>query len=246
MEMKKLIALILSAVLCLSLGACGSSKVEGRGYKSPEDALLAYADALKAGDVSKILSTFAVETYVENYNLEEYLNLTHVYNIGTGVLENDTPFARDLNLSRRQSGIVSNLYYMYVYMSQGDGYLPAIYITNDHADAEDFLDDFVIDDWMEILSEMEYDDDFTYLDDVFEDELVDVAEDHLDDSCDLYGCDEIVSLGLEIELDGADYLLCMDVACYDGKWYNLSPVGSIGTWLGISALSGGLCADYYY
>ena len=225
--MKKLIALILSAVLCLSLGACGSSKVEGRGYKSPEDALLAYADALKAGDVTKMLSTFAVETYVENYNLEEYLNLTRVYNPGNMVLQN-----------------VRNLNNMYGYLSLGEGFSPTILITENHADAEDFLDDFVIDDWMEILSEMEFDEDFTYLDDVLEDDILDKAEDRLDDNCDIYGCDEIVSLGLEIELDGEDYLLCMDVACYNGKWYNLSLLGTIGTCLNAPATSGGLCSDY--
>lgn len=243
--MKKIIALILSAVLCLSLCACGSSKVEGKGYKSPEEALLAYADALKSGDVSKILSTFAVETFVKNYDLEAYLDTVRVYSPSNIYLENDSSFAQDLNIVARQNVITKQLYNMYAYLSLGPEYaVNLIPFSGNYDDADDFLDDFVIDDWMDILSEMKYDDDFTYLDDLYEDDMVEKAEDMLDDRCDMFGCEKLATLALEIELDGEDYLICMDVGCYDGKWYNLSHSGTIGSLLGVPSMAGGLCSDY--
>ena len=63
--MKKILTFLLALALCAGLCACGAGKVEGRGYGSPEEAVLAYAEALQAGDVKKILKTFAIETYVE-------------------------------------------------------------------------------------------------------------------------------------------------------------------------------------
>ena len=76
--MKKISAILLAIALSITLCACGSRKVEGNGYNSPEEALLAYAEALKTGNVDNILSTFAVETYVERFDLAEYWD-----NIGT-------------------------------------------------------------------------------------------------------------------------------------------------------------------
>ena len=56
--MKKFTVILLAVVLCLSLCACslpfGSSTLEGKGYKTPEEALLAYANALKKADAQLV------------------------------------------------------------------------------------------------------------------------------------------------------------------------------------------------
>ena len=45
--MKKIIALLLTLCLVLSLGACGGkATVEGKGYDTPEEAIVAYAEAI--------------------------------------------------------------------------------------------------------------------------------------------------------------------------------------------------------
>ena len=53
----------------------------------------------------------------------------------------------------------------------------------------------------------------------------------------------IETLALEIELDGEDMYLCMDVACYDGKWYCLTQGGMIGSLMGIPMLHGGVAIE---
>ena len=46
-------------------------RFEGEGYESPEEAVAAYLEAMRNGDVAGMLSTFAIETYVE-------LSLIHI------------------------------------------------------------------------------------------------------------------------------------------------------------------------
>ncbi len=45
---------------------------EGAGYATPEEAVQAYITARQAGDVSAMLSTFAIETYVDSYDAEAF------------------------------------------------------------------------------------------------------------------------------------------------------------------------------
>ena len=45
-------------------------RMEGSGFASPEDAVTAYLEAMKAGDLSGMLSTFAIETYIQNVDAQ--------------------------------------------------------------------------------------------------------------------------------------------------------------------------------
>ena len=49
---------------------------EGAGFDSPDDAVQSYIDALNAGDVPVMLSTFAIETYYPSEAYITWLNLT--------------------------------------------------------------------------------------------------------------------------------------------------------------------------
>lgn len=245
--MKKIISLLTALVLCLSLCACSpSGKIEGSGYKTPEDAVLAYAKALKSANVSKILSTFAVETYVENYDLETHVeemnSYSFAYNQKFLCVDN---FTTDLNLLSRQQTIANNLTRLCFLSCLGEdseivqGY-PIRFDGDPYNDPDELFDDIDFESWSEILSEMEFDDDFVYADDLVDEDSIDMFEDHLDQQCDYYGCDEIVPMGLELELNGEDCILFVDVACYDGKWYILQQGGMLATWQGCSSYCGGL------
>ena len=247
--MKKTIPLILVLALCLSLCACSmptlslKPSIESRGYDSPEEAFLAYAEALKTGDVSKMLSTFAIETYVKNYDLEAYLDYTRAFSPNQGTLEAHTPYTQEINFIARQYQITQQLKNMYTLIALGEDAFTSIITFNGapYDDPDDFLDDYVMDDWMETLAKMRVDDDFQYLDDFFDTDTVDSMEEHLDDQCDFYGCKEIVPLALEIKLDGEEYLMTINVARYGDKWYNLTLNSSIALLLGAPTYSAGLC-----
>lgn len=239
--MKKTIALLLAFLLCLSLCACGSKKVEGKGYRSPEEALMAYAEALKAGDVNKALSTFAVETYVENYGLEDQIEFAGAYQLSFP-LENEDDFTRQVNLITRQNGIISGLKYLYLYFALGEEKMQKSIITlsdGGYTDAEDLVDDLVVEDWMKALSQMKIKD-YVYLEDVQDGDAIERTEEHLEKLCRVYGCDEIVPLAVEVKLDGRNYYLTMNVANYNGKWFNLNQGGILSSIMGGNAYSGGL------
>ena len=236
--MKKTIALLLAFLLCLSLCACGGRKVEGKGYRSPEDALMAYAEALKAGDVNKALSTFAVETQVENYSLVNQIEYVGVYQINFP-LENGDEYTKQVNLIARQNEIITSLKYLYLYLAIGEteGYIRLS--EGSYEDAEDLVDDLVMENWTKTLSKMKIGD-FVYLEDLVDEAYIDSTEEVLEKRCRIYGCDEILPLAVEVRLDGRDYYLTMDVANYNGKWFNLTQRGTLFAYIGGSVYSGGL------
>ena len=63
---------ILSYCLLMKNPKNTSEKLEGTGYDSPEKAVEAYVNYLKEGNLKGIISTFAVESYVDNYDMTEH------------------------------------------------------------------------------------------------------------------------------------------------------------------------------
>ena len=55
-----------------------------------------------------------------------------------------------------------------------------------------------------------------------------------------YGCDELVSVAVKLDIGGEEWYQCMNVARYGEKWYNLSLSGNIGNLLGLSPYTSGL------
>lgn len=246
--MKKIISLVLAVVLCLSLCACGGQQtIEGKGYDSPEAALTGYAQALKTGNVPGVLSTFAVETYVEHFDLAAYWNhMGTVPPSGKNRLDSIDSYTTGINLINRQHEITGHLTNLYTTISMGEDVsslsMGIRFNGEPYDNAGELMDELMMDDWMATLSKMEFDGTFFYLEDVVGNaETVDKARENLRKQCDYYGCEEIVPLALEIKLDGETYWLCVDVACYNGKWYNLQPFGTVGLFLGAPATNGGIC-----
>lgn len=252
--MRKFASILL--VICTLLALCGCSKdsndeednvsstVEGKGFKSPEKAILAYAEALQSGDVKKILSTFAMETYVENLDMEEYLHQVSSYVISMGLVSGDD-YSREIRLVQRQYDITRLLGYLYMNHSERgipENLEPVPVPPSSRSEYEtmdEFIDDMTVEDWAEILEEMEIGDVLEDKD-IIPDKLTEGYYDNLERLADRYGCDEIVPLAVEITLDGKDYYLCVNVANYDGTWYNLAPMGMIATVLGADSMSCGL------
>lgn len=243
--MKKILTFLLALALCVGLCACGAGKVEGRGYGSPEEAVLAYAEALQAGDVKKILKTFAIETYVDNYDLEKGVERVRGYSkISEELPLAGDSYSRDVNLINRQAVIIRNLKFLYLGVAlEWDEESIISLAGGGYADAEDLVDALTLDDWSGILADMRFDDDFIYLDDILEEGPAERSEEVLKENRKTYGCEKIETLALEVELDGEDLYLCMDAACYDGKWYCLNQGGMIGSLMGVPVIHGGVAPD---
>lgn len=241
--MKKILALVLALCIAASLCACGKGNtIEGKGYKTPEEALLAYAEALKTGDLDKILATFAVETHVKNYDMKTFLDQVKTFNVaGEYILPPAEGLSQEMAVLQRQYAITRQVSWLLGYTQLGDDWgIPlSIHENGDYKSSSKFLKKLE-QNWAEILSEMEIDDIVEPEDLVDEDKWEMVEDNAIKAKRKYLGCDELVALALEIELDGEDYYLIMDIACYDGKWYNCTPGGTIASILGVPSTSGGL------
>ena len=217
-----------------------AGKVEGDGFSNPEEAILAYAKALQHGDVQEILSTFAIETYVESYDLAAATENTGAYSVASvPFLPASDIYTAELNRILWQGSITKNLSYLYLSFTDVEFLGQPISFNGDPYDTpEQLVEALTNPDWMQTLSDMEIGAVRTF-EDLFgsSDKILTAVENRKQ----YLGCDELVPLAVEIMLDGQTYYLCTDAASYNGSWYNCNPFGMIAVYLGASLTDGGLC-----
>lgn len=240
--MKRKIAVLIA--VCIMLIVCGCSqilgiggagkkggKIEGTGFDSAEKAVLAYVEALQNGDVDEIISTFAIETFIDNYSLKEHVNNARsyvYYSWPGGGLDSHDAYTRSINLVRRQNEIVVDLEKLYIEFSDIDDIaMPKIVGGNFYKDADELLDDITVDDWMEMLKKMKIGDVITLHDFEKEGKINTNTKEHLKRKADYLNCTELLPLAVEVEIDGEDYYLCVDAARYGNKWYNHDAGGTL-------------------
>ena len=80
---KNLTKFVLFAMLLLPFMACAQT-FEGKGATSPEEAVSQYLSALKKCDYDKIISCYAVESFTENYEINEQVKK---FNCATPVMK---------------------------------------------------------------------------------------------------------------------------------------------------------------
>ena len=215
--------------------------LEGPGYDSPEEAVTAYLEAMKKGDVEGMLATFAIETYVSEMDAQADLARMGVFQPGYGMrLPLGGEYQRRVAVAARYGQLADSLAYQWMLFSWPEGYEAfgdeSIAFQED-GDAEAFLAGLAENDaavrWqeMEVLGFVEPE--------LMSTQYSDGAESRARQAAS-HGCDEIVSVVAKLDIGGEEWYQCMDVACYGGKWYNLSFVGYIGHLLGLSYPTAGL------
>lgn len=241
-------------VLTQIKGGLGKNvKLEGEGYDTPEEAVTAYAEYLKAGDFEGILSTFAMESYEENYSVEMFYDRLRAFSpgIATGgqqlvMLGNDSVLTSSVNLENRRAYISSSVFrQMIVPMAaQVDDEELASTLTSGRTFAIDDDDD--LETLMEFLNsdpkfenieigdfldESDFDFDF--------DKALEEYNKHKKKS---WGGD-IENICMELEIDGDDYILFMTCVCYDDKWYVAEFGNFFSLSCGIMSQAAGLCPE---
>ena len=216
-------------------------RFEGEGYESPEEAVVAYLEALKKGDVEGMLATFAIETYVAEMDAQADLERTGVFQPSYGMrLPLGGDYQRQVAVAVRYGQLAESLASQWMLYSWPEGYAAfdgASVALSEDGDAEAFLAGLAEDDaaalWqeMEVVGFVEPERMSTQYSDGSQSRARQAAS---------YGCDEIVSVVAKLDIGGEEWYQCMDAARYGEKWYNLSLIGYIGHLLGLSLYSGGL------
>ena len=216
-------------------------RFEGEGYESPGEAVVAYLEALKKGDVEGMLATFAIETYVSEMDAQADLARMGVFQPGYGMrLPLGGEYQRQVAVAARYGQLAERLAYQWTLYSWPEGYEEfggtTISLTEDGA-AEAFLTDLAENDAAARWQEMEV---VGFVEpELMSTQYSDGAESRARQAAS-HGCDEIVSVVAKLDIGGEEWYQCMDVARYGEKWYNLSLIGNIGHLLGLSLYSGGL------
>ena len=235
-----LLALVLAAAPALGEGT-ETGALEGPGFGSAEEAVTAYLEAMKNGDVEGMLATFAIETYVAEMDAQADLERMGVFQPSYGMrLPLGGDYQRQVAVAVRYGQLAESLASQWMLYSWPEGYAVfdgASVALNEDGDAEAFLAGLAEGDaaalWqeMEVVGFVEPERMSTQYSDGSQSRARQAAS---------YGCDEIVSVVAKLDIGGEEWYQCMDVARYGGKWYNLSFSGNIGLLLGLSVYSGGL------
>ena len=231
----------------------GSITVEGSGFSTPEEAVEAYLLALKDSDYSKMLSTFAVESLVDNFDLVSYLDWLRVYSYETIEIigPNKTEFIREINIDNRQRAIGRSIRNQYLKMSMPEFFntnRPIIEIKPGEADV--FVDDLnyglgannvqsiQVDGFLSPQEiERKYDVDHSKF---IEDYTNSNSYNMRLTSC---GADKMEFVVASFQMDGEPYFLTCEVVQYDGKWRILTLGGAVASFYGLSPLYGGMISE---
>lgn len=217
--------------------------IEGNGYDSAEEAVNAYIEALTKGDISDIIATFAVETYVENINTEEYLSQLGVYSIainaGNQIPSHDSKYELQIMAYSRAGSIAeTSLYQMEYYYGFDD--ITTITSFNDNTEVESYIEDMENYNFDEIISAVKF---IEFIEpEILSDTYSDRTAQALSNWKNRYGFDNYQDIVAHITIENKDYLLIIGCAQYDNRWYNLSFQGLLANYLGMSNYAGGLIA----
>ena len=250
-----------TAVLIMSLaqirGGFGKNAgLEGKGYDTPEDAVKAYAEYFMAGDFDGMVSTFAMESRGENFDLEEYYDRIRIFSpaLATGgqqnaMLGSDSDLVASVNLENRRAYISSNVYRQLLVLVSAEIDDEELAASLESGTTFTISDDDELETLMDFLnSSPEYEDmkigkNLKASD--FNSNFKTGLKEFIKGKEKAWG-GEFENVSLKVEIDGEDYILFMTCVCYDDRWY-VAEFGNYYSLAGnVTPQAGGLCTEDSY
>lgn len=212
-------------------------RYEGEGYASPEEAVSAYLEAFRDKDIKRMLSTFAIETLMDHFQFDTYIERMSMFNPLFYYLPGDSEYTKAVNIESRRAHLAIYIGYAY-----GSLYAPDYDWSKTEAlkgrTAQEFVDDYFRDE--DFMDKIELTGEFI--------DPVQASPHYAGESIQRsiaiqskeYEPDEIQDRIAVLKIDGVEYIQCMSTIRYGDKWYNLNLSGYIGNVLGLYATRGGL------
>ncbi len=245
--MKRIAALLAAILLLISplsaLAEDDAGRIEGPGFDTPEAAVTAYIEAFQQNDLNAMLSTFAMESFVEHYDLAKYVKRIGAYNLNVGYVPNLGEYSAALNLEFRRAqiaGFIRQQYLSFTGATCIDGMpIPCEKDTP----GEEFLASIFATDDAPMLSAIEFEGEIlepSELESVREYYYAKANLNNITLQTTYYGGESFRSFAAMFKINGEPYVLAMDVILYGGRWYNLTPYGILSALMRIDSFSGGL------
>lgn len=253
-------ALLTSLISCSPLGINSKTadkeenivKVEGTGYASPEKAVEAYLNYLKEENLEGAMSTFAVESYADNFDMKAYYEYMQSY---TAFITNggqmtsgfyfDSDMSRDINIESRRAYICSgiNKQLMQIVKTNSpdtriaENLNQQIRFEDDNISAGDVMTFLSTDPMLDSIAIGEY---LTIED--FDFPNTQTRDKAMEDKEKYWGAD-LEEVIVELNIAHEDYTLFMLCVCYDNKWYVADFGNPTGLNCGITYVSMGMVPE---
>ena len=247
-----LCGLLIMAVLAGTLGAVlhftgGSGS---RGCGSPEDAVKAFMKAAKAGDMEAMLDTFAMEEYVENFDLAEYSEWIKIVTYSVPeILPGTNEFFRGITVERRRGYIANKLTSSYLnrrFPEQNGkpfsiGGRPGAYSSG-----SDLVKALDTEDLMEILDSIKVRE-IIPGEEIYREMKKKGIEENREKQAErdrkFLGCDETTEYVVKFDMDGETWYLNLSLVKYGSRWFIKDIGGMLGT---LAQASAGLMEEEQY
>ena len=213
------------------------SPTEESGFDTPEDVIRAYLEGLRDSDLDRMISAFAVESFIENYDFEATLDRLQIYM--PGGMEVNMPNANrlvtEMNVEYRRGQVVDMIISQHLLLLL----LEMEDMTQRIEDAGLFVNQFT-----ETLNAPNFQS--LELIGFVSPELLDehygseMNQNNLALRAELIGASQQVSRVAVFELDGDRFLLFVDVVDYGGNWYIRYFGGNLSSLLGMAPFMQGI------
>ena len=221
-----------------STPALPSGTLEGPGFDTPQEAVLAYLEGLNNADVREMLSTFAFESYAEHANPEDMLRRVRTFMYGqTSSIPMNSDFAKSIVINGRYADLARNLMCSYSecsYSTEG-----RVITFAEESEVTDFLKAFAgspANEWLGNVEFVEWIDPAQVTDKFYT--AANLRNLATQMAC--AGADDYAELVAHIKLNGVDSAQFMQCIKYGDRWYNHNYQSMMANLLGIMVTSAGL------
>lgn len=207
-------------------------QAEGEGFDTPQQAAAGYLEGFKAHDMEQMISTFAVESYADHYNMQAEMEMLqcYVFTQEDVSLPPVNDFVKDMISYERELQMIADI------LVQGN----ALYLFDEfYRNDSDVTQENETFDWEELIEKIDWDA-VQILGYLPLESLSDfVAPEYLiktqSRNAEIYGADETENCVIVYEYEGGKYCLFMETVKYNGKWYNYKIGDQVSGVLGIYA-----------
>ena len=248
--MKKGTVLLIAVIMTLALSA-GSAmaaeqpRMEGDGFRTPQEAMAMYLKGLQDNDIDEMMSAFAIETYAVNYDIARFVERVQGFMPGTGYLPGFSDFSIRLNIENQRKAVTDVIRAHYLVLLEsptvlGEDAGMMVRLTEDYASAQELVDEMfgVSDD--DILGSIRFDNEF-YSPAILSRNFMLVTNlMNLKKQAAMVNAQGITSLAARFTCNGKSYLLMMDALQFGTRWYLSAYSSNIANIMGISSYQRGL------
>lgn len=230
------VSLILNVVFVMAL-ANKEERIEGSGYNAAKNAVTEYVKAFKKGDIDKMLSATAIESFLSNLNFEEKLVADGSYSYEGYIFpyKNDK-LQKELSTEMYKEYHLRQILNKYLYLGGDLETSRGVDLqTGGLAVADKLVKTLVDDEFSEKLKKMKTGKK------IVASELKELVADDITDEKEriskFLNCDDFTTYAVEITFCDTDYYMFVDAVSINGKWYVLSSSSHLAILAGTDAVS---------